>query len=299
MMKKREHIRNEMERRLFKTGLSISIITVSILFIIDVSYLADYDSAIIEAIGAILFGILFYYSSKELYSSKLIFPYLLVIMALLNLGWFTGGGFNVAITLLFFVGISVSLIMVPERLRKLFVAFFLVDLFGLMALEYLNPELRLFHEDKTEELMIVYIFILITYSLSIYLIVFMKDNYEKVRELIGLQNTTLNIQSADLMEINNKLESANDLLEKKIMERTLRIEEQKKKILDYAFMNSHHVRAPLVNILGLTSLYESQELSEEEESYVFEKLKSAADQLNLEFEMVKGHIEKEEWEQKI
>ena len=299
MMKKREHIRNEMERRLFKTGLSISIITVSILFIIDVSYLADYDSAIIEAIGAILFGILFYYSSKELYSSKLIFPYLLVIMALLNLGWFTGGGFNVAITLLFFVGISVSLIMVPERLRKLFVAFFLVDLFGLMALEYLNPELRLFHEDKTEELMIVYIFILITYSLSIYLIVFMKDNYEKVRELIGLQNTTLNIQSADLMEINNKLESANDLLEKKIMERTLRIEEQKKKILDYAFMNSHHVRAPLVNILGLTSLYESQELSEEEESYVFEKLKSAADQLNLEFEMVKGHIEKEEWERKI
>ena len=297
-MKNNEDIQHEMERRLFKTGLSASVVTVGILLLIDLFYLKDYRSVMVELFGLLCFSIFIYFSTSSKYNSKLIFPFLILIFALLNLGWFVGGGFAIPIALLFIVGISLSLILISKEHRLLVLVAFTLNYLALMIVEYFNTEIRLIFEDKVRELYVSYIFIGITYSLSIYLIVYMKDNYEKVREKLTHLNTRLNLQAADLLDINEKLELANKLLEKKVEQRTLKVEEQKKKILDYAFMNSHHVRAPLVNILGLTSLYQSSKLNAEEQTYVFEKLKKAADQLNLEFEMVKGHIEKEEWTQK-
>jgi signal transduction histidine kinase len=296
-MKQREFIRNEMERRLFKTGLKISISTIILLILIDLLYLKDYTSVIIELIGLVAFSILYYWSSKKVYSSNLIVPFLAIMLIILDLGWYVGGGFNTAIALLYFVALTVSLIMTPTQHRDRWMILFGTNLALLMGFEYLQPEIRSVLEDKQQEMVISYVFILISFSLSIYLVLFMKDNYERVRGKLNSQNTELNIQSSDLIALNSRLKEANELLERKVAERTMRVEEKKRKILDYAFMNSHHVRAPLVNIIGLTHLYHAHNLDKEEMEDIMKKLKVAADQLHLEFEMVKGHIEKEEWDE--
>jgi signal transduction histidine kinase len=294
-MKKSEFIQNELERRLFKTALTVSIFTVSVLLIIDIFYLKDYYSVFIEIGGIVVFSFLYYWSGRRLYSSRLILPYLVVLFLIINGGWYVGGGFVTGLVLLFFLSLSVSLIMIPSRYRRGWVVFFTVDIILLMIFEFLNPEIRLVEDDKSKILITTYLFMGITYSLSIYLIVFAKDNYEEVRKILSLQNERLNLQSDNLRVINKKLTRANDLLERKITERTVSVEEKKEKILNCAFMNSHHVRAPLVNIIGLTNLYESKLLSEGEKYFVLEKLKTSAHQLNREFEMVRDHIEQEEF----
>jgi len=54
--------------------------------------------------------------------------------------------------------------------------------------------------------------------------------------------------------LNEEVMKANSQLDQKVAERTIELRRQNKKMLEYAFINSHKLRAPVATILGLMNL---------------------------------------------
>jgi len=76
-----------------------------------------------------------------------------------------------------------------------------------------------------------------------------KQNFQLVdRSLkIGLMNERLN-------DLNKELSTMNETLEAAVQKRTSELENQNKQLAEYAFINSHLLRAPLSRIIGLSHL---------------------------------------------
>lgn len=62
-------------------------------------------------------------------------------------------------------------------------------------------------------------------------------------------------------------------------ERTEELEHQNKQLAEYAFINSHLLRAPLASILGITNLLSKTKLTDEQKEYLAH-LNSASIQLH-------------------
>ncbi len=82
------------------------------------------------------------------------------------------------------------------------------------------------------------------------------------------------------------LASMNDITQKKIAEQKLK--EQNEQLRKIAWMQSHEVRKPLANILGLLALIDSQKTSAVQE-HIFQYLKQSSDELD---HIIKDIIEK-------
>ena len=67
----------------------------------------------------------------------------------------------------------------------------------------------------------------------------------------------VNHQNVLLKKQNSEIEDANALLERKVKERTLSLQDKNKKLVEYTFMNSHLLRAPVSKIQGLLNLIEA------------------------------------------
>ena len=78
-----------------------------------------------------------------------------------------------------------------------------------------------------------------------------------------------------------ELEEMNEGLEQMVLQRTKKIQEQNETLREYAFSNSHIVRAPLARIMGLSQLLtENHELSNEKRRELQENIKSSASELD-------------------
>ncbi len=87
------------------------------------------------------------------------------------------------------------------------------------------------------------------------------NNLKKGRQEIISKNILLNQQkdeldnkSKSLLSLNNQISTLNKSLDKKVKERTLKLQQQNKKLIEYAHFNSHQLRAPISSILGLLNL---------------------------------------------
>ena len=81
--------------------------------------------------------------------------------------------------------------------------------------------------------------------------------------------------------VNLEIELLNKKLESLLDERTKKIEEQDRKINDFAWYNAHSVRAPLVRILGLVDLIEtSEELTTHEIKGILKHIDNSAKELD-------------------
>jgi len=83
---------------------------------------------------------------------------------------------------------------------------------------------------------------------------------EKINE-ISQQNELLNFQQLEIFNKNEelrkqsqKIKSINETLEIRVKERTQVLEEKNKQLAEYAFINSHVLRAPVSTMLGLINL---------------------------------------------
>ncbi|MEP2026028.1 MAG: tetratricopeptide repeat protein [Reichenbachiella sp.] len=79
-------------------------------------------------------------------------------------------------------------------------------------------------------------------------------------------------QAKELKRVNDEMKNMNKSLEVLVKERTKKIELQNQKLRDYAFSNSHEVRAPLSNLLGLINVSKIQGMSQEEQEEIIEKI---------------------------
>lgn len=78
-----------------------------------------------------------------------------------------------------------------------------------------------------------------------------------------------------LQEKTEIIENLNQSLEAKVEKRTMRLREQNSKLREFAFVNSHVLRAPVSRILGLVSLLIRSELPKEDKDVVYHLEESA------------------------
>ncbi len=100
-------------------------------------------------------------------------------------------------------------------------------------------------------------------------------------------------QANELERVNGEMKHMNDSLEVLVKERTKKIESQNKKLRDYAFSNSHEVRAPLSNLLGLINISKIQGMTPEEQEEIIEKIYISALDLDSVITKVNKILEEE------
>lgn len=97
--------------------------------------------------------------------------------------------------------------------------------------------------------------ILFIQSLSDFISLSHKSHESQVLlQQIQSQNEALREQRHEIEAMNEQLSLMNETLEQKVLERTQELEQQNKVLTEYAFINSHQLRAPLSRILGLSYL---------------------------------------------
>ncbi len=97
--------------------------------------------------------------------------------------------------------------------------------------------------------------VIYTQALSELIAISMKNS--QINELIHeiqKQNQQLKTQFRELNMLNEKLNNLNQSLEQKVEERTRELQNQNEQLTEYAFINSHLLRAPLARILGLSNI---------------------------------------------
>ncbi|WP_422359499.1 histidine kinase dimerization/phospho-acceptor domain-containing protein [Reichenbachiella sp.] len=115
------------------------------------------------------------------------------------------------------------------------------------------------------------------------------------RELI-IHELTLEEQVRDrtqkLASANEKLQSMNENLDDLAIQRSLKIKDQLNTLNKYAHMNSHELRAPLSNILGLVSLLKKKN-DETERIMLIDSLDTSAERLDEIIKQMNELLEKE------
>lgn len=84
------------------------------------------------------------------------------------------------------------------------------------------------------------------------------DEIRSQNETLEEQHEEIQAQANQLAQINNEINKINESLEIKVKERTLVLEEQNKKLLEYNFMNSHVLRSPVARLKGLFNIIEME-----------------------------------------
>lgn len=119
---------------------------------------------------------------------------------------------------------------------------------------------------------------------------------EEARCEIEHRNEELISLNEALSEEKAKVEASNYLLEEKVALRTESLKQQNERLRDYAFFNSHNLRGPVANILGLIALAQSDNFTLEEKMTFVSKLAQAAEQLDNSIHQIQERLHYEEEE---
>ena len=85
---------------------------------------------------------------------------------------------------------------------------------------------------------------------------------------IETQNSLLKEQHEEINNINEELKTANDYLEERIQERTRDLKEKNEQLTEYAFINSHILRAPVARIVGLINLVKALKIHKNDKEII-------------------------------
>ncbi len=94
----------------------------------------------------------------------------------------------------------------------------------------------------------------------------LRDNRNDIlhtNQLLEEQKEELEMQSEKMRRLNEEIMQFNSHLDQKVADRTIQLRSQNKKLMEYAFINSHKLRAPVATILGLMNVIRVTPSSEE------------------------------------
>lgn len=109
---------------------------------------------------------------------------------------------------------------------------------------------------------------------------------------IHSQKEHISQQADELQRVNGQMKNMNESLEDLVQERTQKIKSQNAKLREYAFSNSHEVRAPLANLLALIDLTK-KDLSAPEHQEILDNIYYSASELDLIITKVNKLLEEE------
>ena len=226
----------------------------------------EMSDVIIESIGILLFGSMII--SLKKYGGyewvRHIFP--VTVFVLLNAAWVVNGGLGIGIGLLLLLAIIFLQILVREEYRKLLTIGYAANIVGLLLVEFLHPDFYVISTYGTEEPLITKtMFMVVSYSITSWLIIYLKREYD-----LAYRKTKK--QADELSRKNRKIKSINEDLLSLVSKRTNSLKENQNKLLEYAFMNSHSIRGPLTNLLSIHEALKIDSLEEEERQELIENL---------------------------
>lgn len=112
-------------------------------------------------------------------------------------------------------------------------------------------------------------------------------NNENLMHEVEKRTFELRAANIELKSLNEELKASNDSivelnenLERKVIDRTNKINDQLKQLSKYAHMNSHELRAPLARMLGLMQLIKHTDVSAEQKSELINMLYDASNELD-------------------
>lgn len=80
----------------------------------------------------------------------------------------------------------------------------------------------------------------------------LKQQKEEIEE----KQKKISSKSLELARLNKELHNLNNNLEQRVMERTQKLNERNRQIAEFTYYNSHKLRAPVANVLGLINVME-------------------------------------------
>jgi signal transduction histidine kinase len=80
----------------------------------------------------------------------------------------------------------------------------------------------------------------------------LKQQKEEIEE----KQKKISSKSLELARLNKELHNFNNNLEQRVMERTQKLNERNRQIAEFTYYNSHKLRAPVANVLGLINVME-------------------------------------------
>ncbi len=98
-------------------------------------------------------------------------------------------------------------------------------------------------------------------------------------ELLNFQQLEIFNQSEELRRQSEEIKAINESLEERVKERTQVLEEKNQQLAEYAFINSHVLRAPVSTMMGLINLISYTSLSVEDQK-IYEHLLETANILD-------------------
>ncbi|RUA34380.1 MAG: hypothetical protein DSY77_05655 [Bacteroidetes bacterium] len=76
------------------------------------------------------------------------------------------------------------------------------------------------------------------------------------KEEIEQNQKKISSKSLELAKLNKELHNLNNNLEQRVIERTQKLNERNRQIAEFTYYNSHKLRAPVANVLGLINVME-------------------------------------------
>ena len=314
---------NNLEYKLFLTACIISMFVSFLLVLIDTFIAKEYDSSVVGLFSLITFGFFYYQVRYKNRFETLLMPFIISLMILMNLAWFTGGGLNITNTFIYMLILILIVVLSPVQNRSFFLVLIFVNLAIFTAMEFLYPTYSdpILKDDRL--LVINSIVLFVVFSIAAYFIIFFKNHYDVERDTVRNQNLKLDAsnseieaqneeliqyqeevmaqrdfieeknkkleqQALELEKANSQIQAINSSLEKTVEERTKSLTELNNDLDLLVYRSSHDFRRPLTTLMGLNEIARltvKDELSQE----LFNKVNTTAlnmDKMLLKFFML-------------
>jgi tetratricopeptide (TPR) repeat protein len=107
----------------------------------------------------------------------------------------------------------------------------------------------------------------------------LNDELSARGEEVSAQRDALFKKNAQVEQMNRRMAEINENLEQLVRQRTTVLEEQNKRLSDYAFFNAHKLRAPLARVMGLVNLLMAK-INTDERPVILNHLKNSSEELD-------------------
>lgn len=277
---------NPLEVRLFRMSLYVCLMAASALLFHEVILDFNYADILFESL-AILFSITFLVLMKKTNTHEYLIPaFISLIFMLLNFSWFLNKGLGIGLALDFLVLHVMAIIIISPRLIKMYLALFTINILILFGVEFFHPDFfYISMQYRIAPVTSKTVVISIAYTIVTWLVLYLKSQYNLTLQEVLKQKGEIESQN-ELIHIHN------NSLEKLVEKRTSHIKLQNERLLQYAFFNSHKVRAPLSNILGLVYILQqnADSMERKDRETMLETLKNESERLDSEIRTIQEII---------
>jgi signal transduction histidine kinase len=230
-----------------------STILIILLYLTFDLYKSSYDAALKAAVSVVVYGscygLIIY--TRGSYGST-VFVMCIFILSIIGGFFFQGGIFGIN-SLYMFGLIIVLLTIFSGRDRNAFIAIYFFVLSMMAYVQLCHSEWII--DDGKDDTVLMNIFeIMACIGNTVYINYLYKCEFEKERVRVFDAHEQLEQTSIEISTQNEAIATYNKRLEVLVEERMKDIQILNRKLIEYAFFNSHKVRGPLARILGLIYL---------------------------------------------